>query len=266
MKRAVLVGREHPLVGAVGAVGEGEAAIALSRGGAPKRYAHTHPNEDAAAFFRGPAGVLLAVADGHSGSEAAEIAVERLVDCGAEWTAGPPEALAGSWAERVRRALFEAGSAIARSRSASRTTLALAVLRPDADLLAYASIGDSHAFFVEVAEATDLAVSAREAPAFLGGRDETLESLGGKCVIGTRSLAGARAVALVTDGLSERGIGVAAPSATVSQVADRVADAGGDRRALDVALGIVEAALAAHRRHGSGDNVAAAVAWLAGRH
>lgn len=264
MKRAVLLGREHPLVGAVAAVAEGEAAIALSRGGAPKRYAHTDPNEDAAAFLRGPAGVVLAVADGHGGALGSELAVEEIVSRGAGWTEGSAGALAERWPELSHRLLFEAGAALTRSRSASRTTVALAVVRPDADLLAFASIGDSHAFFVEPAEATDLAVSNRWQTAFLGWPSETAESLAAKCVIGTRPLAGARAVALVTDGLSEPGIGVPAPSATVSQVARRVAEAGAapDRRALEVALGVVEAALAAQRLHRSGDNVAAAVAWL----
>ena len=49
MRSALLRGREHGLLGAVDAIAEGNAAIALSRGGAAKRYAYREPNEDAAA-------------------------------------------------------------------------------------------------------------------------------------------------------------------------------------------------------------------------
>lgn len=269
MKTAVLRGGDHPTLGAVAAVGEGPVAVALSRGGAAKRYAHTDPNEDAVAFAEGPAGILLAVADGHGGCRGSELAVEHLVArCAGAWTgAARPD----DWDAAARTALFEAGAAIRAGlpRDGSppprwRTTLALALLRPAEDWLGWASVGDSHAFLVEDADATDLAISDLGRVPFLGHPKETPETLATKCVIGSRALAGARAVALVTDGLSERGIGVAAPSAAVASAARRARAEGlpRDRAALETALGIVERALEAQRRQRAGDNVGVAIAWL----
>ena len=64
MRTALLRGREHVELGAVAAVAEAGVAIALSRGGAAKRYPHSDPNEDAAGFATADAGVCAAVADG----------------------------------------------------------------------------------------------------------------------------------------------------------------------------------------------------------
>ena len=79
---------------------------------------------------------------------------------------------------------------------------------------------------------------------------------------GVQSLAGTRAVVLVTDGLSEQGIGVAVPEDAVAECAEAAARGKPELQPLAVARGVVERALAEHRRHRSGDNVAAAVAWL----
>ena len=46
----MLRGRDHTRIGVTSAVAEGCAAIALSRGGAPKSYRYRDPNEDAALF------------------------------------------------------------------------------------------------------------------------------------------------------------------------------------------------------------------------
>ena len=75
---AILRGSESHIIGGVSAVSEASAAIALSQGGFKKRYSHTDPNEDAAAFALGEAGVLLAVADGHNGCDAAEATLDEL--------------------------------------------------------------------------------------------------------------------------------------------------------------------------------------------
>src|SRR3972149_99852 len=75
MRSGLLHGREHTKIGAVAALAEGRCAIALSRGGYAKGYVHRDPNEDAAAFAFGAEGMLLAVADGHGGHEAAGVAV-----------------------------------------------------------------------------------------------------------------------------------------------------------------------------------------------
>ena len=91
MRQALLRGRDHLELGAIGVVSEGAVAIAISKGGALKNYQHTDPNEDAAAFAVGAGGILVAVADGHNGSEGAEIALEHLLgDCASAWTAARP--------------------------------------------------------------------------------------------------------------------------------------------------------------------------------
>ena len=54
---AVLRGSESQIIGGVSVVSEASAAISLSQGGFKKRYSHTDPNEDAAAFALGEAGV-----------------------------------------------------------------------------------------------------------------------------------------------------------------------------------------------------------------
>lgn len=77
MRAIELLGRNWPELGSlVIAELEGGGALALSRGAEPKSYAHKDPNEDAALFVRLPEGVLLAVADGFNGVEAAELAIE----------------------------------------------------------------------------------------------------------------------------------------------------------------------------------------------
>ncbi len=105
MKTAVLRGREHTLLGGISAIAEGSAAVVLSRGGAKKAYYCTDPNEDVAGFAEGEGGVLLLVADGHYGHQAAEVAVERVLEVYApEWTgrdfSAPREF---SWLARSRR-------------------------------------------------------------------------------------------------------------------------------------------------------------------
>ena len=63
MRKGVLRGREHTGIGQIACVAEDELALAISRGGAAKRYAYKDPNEDAAGFATGTGGRLLAVAD-----------------------------------------------------------------------------------------------------------------------------------------------------------------------------------------------------------
>jgi hypothetical protein len=50
--------------------------------------------------------------------------------------------------------------------------------------------------------------------------------------------------------------------AAVAGCLARAARSKPELRALEAARGLVEVALAAHVRHGAGDNVASAVAWL----
>jgi serine/threonine protein phosphatase PrpC len=267
MRSALLRGRDHTRLGATAAVAEGRAAIALSRGGAPKSYRHRDPNEDVALFAEGDGGILLAVADGHGGCDAAEAALERLLaDFAPGWTTAAAPGLRESWAERAPALLAGLNAAILErvargGPDTSRTTLAIALLRPGDDLLAFASLGDSHIFQLTAGEVLELGHEDGRRTCYLGFAAETEESLAGKYVAGAQPLGGTRAIVLVTDGLSERGIGVAVPEDAVAECAEQAASAAPELRPLGAARGVVDRALAEHRRHRAGDNVAAAVAW-----
>ena len=267
MRSGLLRGREHTKLGAVATLAEGRCAIAISRGGYRKAYPHRDPNEDAAAYAIGAQGMLLAVADGHGGHEAAEQALATLLErfAGA-WTGAG--ALGPAWEEQARGALERLHAEIVGRGSRdgnpeARTTLALAVTRPDEGLLGFASVGDSHVFATGGDEATDLAAARDEPTGYLGSPSLDPSEIAGRARIGSVRLADLRALALATDGLSEIGIGVEAPGRAVL---DALADA--DRAlpeiaALEAGRGIVDRALASHRRQRAGDNVAAAVAVLA---
>jgi hypothetical protein len=267
MKTALLLGREHTVLGRITAIAEGPVAVSLSCGGARKVYSHVDPNEDVAGFAFGAGGLLLTVADGHAGHRAAEIAATRLLERYAPaWTGGnalDPD----SWPDLATRCVLDLNAAILEDRPATRpsaTTLALALIRPQQDLLAFASIGDSHIFQVGT-EVVDLAGSLEDGPFFLGFTAETGTSLEDKLAVGGGSLAGLDAIVLATDGLSEQRIGVELPELAVSERAEAAALAAPPLRPLELARGIARCALDAQLRQRSGDNVASAVAWLGAR-
>ena len=269
MRAAWLRGRDHHELGAVETCTEGNAALALSIGGAKKVYAHTDANEDGALFALGDGGTLLAVTDGHGGVDASEAALACVRDTLAPgWTSKEVQ-LRGVWEAQALSGLAACEVAISKSAAAggrrhSRTTLALAVVRPAEGFLFFVSIGDSHLYQLRGPTALDLAGerSASGKLFFLGpGRGEPA-ALSEKCILGAAPLAGVRAVVLATDGLSERGVGVNNPAATVAEVSAGAAGAPGMLRALETSRALVQAALDAQRRNASGDNVAAAVAWL----
>jgi len=264
---AVLWGSESQIIGGASVIAEGSAAISLSQGGFKKRYPHTDPNEDAAAFALGEAGVLLAVADGHNGCDAAKSAIDELM-----LRAGALLTRNGStddewWKNDALETIGAIQTALVSRveqgvRGHSRTTLALALVLPSEDLLAFASVGDSHIFRVCPNEVVDLGAHSDGLRCFLGNPANDLGTLAKKSVIGVESLANTRAVILATDGISEPGIGVDVPEFTVSECA-----AGADRfapelRPLELARNVAEAALAAHQRHRAGDNIATAVTCL----
>ena len=268
MRSAVLRGREHTDVGAISTVAEGTVAIGLSRGGAPKTYAHTDPNEDAAAFAAGQEGALLAVADGHSGFEAAEVVIEHLVSHPApQWT-GEDDLDSEAFRRQAVAALSDANAEILRERVQgmnllSETTLAAAVIRPGQRQLSYLCMGDSH-LFVAARDGTvqELGLWGRRPTPFLGQTDETLERLEETTRIGCQPLDDLRVVVCVTDGLSEPGVGVANPPATIAELVLVLANESPELRPLRLAREICERACQAHRKGRSGDNVAVAVAWL----
>ncbi len=265
-------GREQHVIGMIAAVSEAQTAASLSIGGAPKRYAHADPNEDAAAFAYGAAGTLLAVADAHDGFEASEVLIEHLLaNAALHWVDEAHEVAAERWPHHAHAVLCDANAEILRERRMqesghSSTTLTLAVLRPRAGLLLHAAIGDSHLFLVDASGGVREVASAAgtSGRSFLGADSVTVDALARRTRMGATSLAGVRAVALVTDGLSAEGIGSADPAATVAEAAAAALYAKPELRALCFAREIAERALAAQRGNRAGDNVAAAVAWLAG--
>jgi serine/threonine protein phosphatase PrpC len=267
MRSALLRGRDHTRIGMTAVIAEGRAAIALSRGGAPKAYHHRDPNEDAALFAQGAGGILLAVADGHGGCDASEIVIERLLaEFAPAWTAASAAGLREAWAEASAQALARLNAAILErvargAADTARTTLAFALLRPGDDLLAFASLGDSHVFQLVADEVLELGHEPERRACYLGLASETEATLAEKHFSGATALGDTRALVLVTDGLSEQGIGVAVPEDAVAECVAAAARGKPGLAALEAARGLVERALAEHRRHGAGDNVAAAVAW-----
>ncbi len=267
MSSALLRGCEHTRLGAVEVIAEGRLAIALSVGGFRKTYRHTDPNEDAAAFAGGEGGLVVAVADAHGGAAASQAALERLLERYApEWT-GPRALSSDDWPQVALDALADVNRTIlerieAGERPLSRTTLTLALIRPGEDLLAFAAVGDSLLF-----QATGDSVRERAEPggrrkSFLGFRRETSQSLSEKATVGAAPLGSTRAVVLVTDGLSERGVGVSKPEEAVAEALRQAAGESPDLRPLRAARSLVATAQDAHRRNRSGDNVASAVVWL----
>jgi serine/threonine protein phosphatase PrpC len=267
MREARLLGRDHPRVGPIAALAEGPLAIALSAGGAPKTYDHSDANEDAVGFAGNANGALLVVADAHAGCIASETAVACLLEFGAPaWLEGAPPA---RWPEQALKALWETHMAVRRAaqrpeRQGSRTTLALALLRSDSGRLYVASVGDSHIFRVSDAAGEDLAEPGRPCLPrfFLGSESLNEDSLGEAAVADETTASGVTAVVLATDGLSEKGVGLADPAAAVAQAVAAGAAATPELRALETARGVAERSNAAHRDNPSGDNVGVAVVWL----
>jgi serine/threonine protein phosphatase PrpC len=264
VRSALLRGREHALLDAVDAVAEANVAIALSRGGAEKRYPHSEPNEDAAGFALGAEGAFIAVADGHGGFEASEVTLEQLLaGAAAQWTEAPAGLDAEGFRRQALAALFDANRAVRRESGtrSPRTTVSFGVLLRDPPRLLHAAVGDSH-LFVAGAEGVREVAPAAERVGFLGNPLESAEALAPLARIGAEPVVGLRAVVLVTDGLSEEGVGVADPAAAVAEAVRRAERARSGSKALELVRGLAETALAEHRRRRSGDNLAVAVLWL----
>jgi serine/threonine protein phosphatase PrpC len=266
MRSALLVGRDHTDLGAIELIGEGPCAISISRGGAAKTYSHNEPNEDACLFAIGPGGALIAVADGHHGAIGSEIAMRHLLDCVAQtWTqenAGSSEALAGEAAEAlssIHRVILTEAERCALP--PSPTTLSLALLRPDDDLLLCASVGDSHTFWTRDALPLDLGWAALEAgpPAYLG-QPTGLEAEDRRTIT-CESLAQTRALVLVTDGFSEEGIGHDAPANALHSIQTRSLACEHERRPVETCRGVAESALSIQQKNNAGDNLSCAV-WI----
>lgn len=127
-----LWGDEHPDLDRVADARLDElSAVALTRGRFPKPYPHLDPNEDAVLAASGPAGRLLAVADGHAGFDAARAAL-RAVAAGAPGLLDDPvERPAAALEELCRAARAAVADVVAGAdhvRAGSRTALTIALL------------------------------------------------------------------------------------------------------------------------------------------
>jgi serine/threonine protein phosphatase PrpC len=264
VRSAQLRGPEHVSFGAIAVVAEGGLGIALSRGGAPKPYAHREPNEDYAGFAWSAWGALLALADGHLGSGAASLAVERALAHAPRWLERAPIALLDRFrgdAEALVRAIHQEIVKLHAS-TGSRTTLAFALARPREGWLGLVSVGDSLLFTSGAAGAHRIRGDERSESAFLGTARMADADLAAATFVDVRPLRGENAVVLASDGFSQPGIGVKDPEAAISE-ACRGAERGDPARAsLELARGVVQRANDVQRATRSGDNVSAAVLWL----
>ena len=263
MSTLLLHGRDHVEPGAVGAGGGEPVAVAITRGGAAKPYPHTEPNEDAALALNGPSGALVAVADGHWGHRGAETALAAILDAARGWVDGPGRSADG-WYQAALSALVDANGAVLAAQSEecrSRTTLSFALVRPEENLIVHAALGDSHLFVVDGVVAAEI---PRPRKLLFLGAGPLRASVAEKTArIGVQPLDRAHAIVAVTDGLSEKGIGVADPANAVYEAVRAAHAQPPGVRALAAARAVVEAAIAAHRQQNAGDNTAAAVIWLA---
>ncbi len=233
MRAMILLGRHWPELGPL-ALAElpGGGALALSRGAQPKAYAHQDPNEDAALIVRTPAGVLLAVADGFNGVEAAELAIERT-------RARAPKLVEAADAEfraRVLELLADVGGRLPRG-SKSRACLVLAALV--GTRVELASFGDACAF-----RARAIQPLVRQNALLVGGKDP--RGLDPALWHWRDSRAPGERLALVSDGIVNF---MRDPSDISSMLAAAASD-------LDAARSLARAALDG----GAGDNVAVATA------
>jgi hypothetical protein len=261
----LLAGRDFTEVGTVGEAAADRIAVALSRGGAEKRYDYTDPNEDVALAASGRHGALVAVADGHWGSRAAEVALAQLRDGCVESFLDGEGRSAESWYQDVLHALVAVNDAILAAHlppdERPRTTLAVAFARPREDLLVLASAGDSHLFAASETQVSELLTRPRKTW-FLGNAKRKPSELAKEVRIEIRPLGDVRAVFAVTDGISEHGIGVDDPGGAVKSAVARANAAPAGAYAPVAARAVLDAALAAHVENDAGDNIAVAVAWL----
>lgn len=266
MRSALLRGPEHAVLGGIAAIAEDALAIALSQGGAAKRYPHREPNEDFAGFAWSEWGAVLAVADGHQGADAAAVALERAIAHAPRWLERAPIALDARFGAEADALVRDIHQQIVSqlAQTGSRTTLALALARPREGWLGLVSVGDSLLFTHGPAGTRWIRGAEHANATFLGTARLEADDLVKATFVDVRPLRLERAVVLATDGFSQPGIGVADPEKAIAQAAQEATRAGAERASLVFARAIVERALDSQKARRSGDNVAAAVLWLEG--
>jgi len=264
MSAGILFGRSQVEIGAVGEQSGDGYGAALSRGGATKPYAHTDPNEDAVLAARGTRGAVVAVADGHWGSRASEIALEVVRDAHLADLVDGPERSADRWYQCLLHLVVAANDAILKAQSdeqRSRTTFSLALARPADKLLVATSVGDSHLFVGSAAGVREVLQKTRKITV-LGHERWTPSQTERNARFDVCPLGDADVLVAATDGLSEQGIGVAYPLGAVTSAIAAARTAPRMARAAVAARGIVDTALAAHVANRAGDNVSAGVVWI----
>lgn len=270
MSEHCLFGRDYTGTAEGGEKSGSRVGIAISKGGAAKLYRHTDPNEDACLALEGEAGVLLAVADGHGGEEAARVAIESLRETARPWCSDPNLQSDRVWHERfaaIFTAMHETVLALrvtdgsGKIQRAARTTLSLILLRRPEERVLACSIGDSHVFRVGADRCDDLAWPRDAERQFLGsGSLLDGDPLRALC-FSANPAKGCVALVAATDGLSEPGIGVADPVQLVRGAIAEIDALPRDRRAAAGAKRIVDEACETQHQNGAGDNIAVAVAW-----
>jgi len=268
MRSGLLRGAEHTQLGAISTLAEGRAAIALSRGGAPKTYQYTEPNEDACAFAYEGESSLVAVADGHWGSGGSVLALERILSHHApRWLSqsgvGGASTLASRWCDDAPDVLADLNHTLLAEADESligRTTLSLC-LQPAGGKLLVLSAGDSHIFAYGGKQVRELCPQPEGSRAcYLG--DPSLEREGLRDGARADVVSGwIGAVLLATDGLSESGIGVDDPVSSASHATQMARAAEPELKPLTAARTLASEALLAQRRNRSGDNVGTACLW-----
>jgi hypothetical protein len=266
VRTAQLRGPDHVRLAGVAAVAEGPVALALSRGGARKRYAHKEPNEDVLGFAWSEWGRAVAVADGHAGSAAACLAIERVITHHVPpWLERAPLALDARFGDEVAALLRDVHTRILADAAvaSARTTLALALARPREGWLGLASIGDSLLFCASDAGTRKLDSQVTGRTPYLGTPKLDAGDLIEASWMDVRPLRGLRSVVLASDGFSQPELGVRDPESVISQAQVQAGRETAELRPLALARDLAGRAVEAQRQQQSGDNVACAVLWLA---
>jgi hypothetical protein len=265
VRSAQLRGPDHTRLAGVAALAEGPVALALSRGGARKRYAHKEPNEDVLGFAWSEWGRVIAVADGHAGSGAACLAIDRVLSQHAPpWLERAPLALDARFGDEVATLLRDIHTRILADAAvaSARTTLALALARPREGWLGLASIGDSLLFCVSDAGARKLASETPARTPYLGTPKFDAGDLIEASWMELLPLRGLRSVVLASDGFSQPELGVRDPEGVLSHALAQASRESAELRPLAFARDLTARAVAAQREQQAGDNVACAVLWL----
>lgn len=131
LRIAALWGDEHPELGEIATARLDPAVeLALSRGRLPKPYPYLDPNEDAVVAATDGAAYLVAVADGHSGFEAARAALRAVLESASSLLGDPDgEAAVRGGFQAAHQAVTSVVAAAEGPRRSSRTALSLARVR-----------------------------------------------------------------------------------------------------------------------------------------